>query len=190
MKIELGALSGRPNSTWELNDAQTREFRSKFSNEPTLSDRATTGLGFKVEGFRDDDEVTVWNELVDANREGKEYNWLDEGRTLERYFAMQRGRLLAALQRTTGLFGNYLSELEAQPGGPCGWPNKKPGSRPKNVLGQPHGERLAARAAVLSPKRSPVPSPGAMQWNMPAVRGQGARSVKAAATRQPMVHTW
>jgi hypothetical protein len=39
---------------------------------------------------------------------------------------------------TVGSFGTYLFELEAQPGGPCGWPNKKPGSKPKNIFGQPH----------------------------------------------------
>jgi hypothetical protein len=90
MRIELNAFSGRPNPTWSLNDEEAREFLARFQTLKTSDSKRTPydGLGyrgFKVAGFQEYDEVTVWGEIVEASRGGKRYRWLDEGRGLEKF---------------------------------------------------------------------------------------------------------
>jgi len=46
-------------------------------------------------------------------------------------------------QASGGPNGNYLFELEAQPGGPVGWPIKKTGSKPIAISGRPRDDRPA-----------------------------------------------
>jgi hypothetical protein len=48
-------------------------------------------------------------------------------------------------EHENGPFGNYLSALAAQPGGPEGRPNTTAGSQPIIVLGRPRGERPSCR---------------------------------------------
>jgi hypothetical protein len=90
MRIQLDAFSGRPNPTWSLNDEEAGEFLARFKALKTSDSRRTPydGLGyrgFKVAGFQDYDEVTVWDEIVEASHGGKRYQWLDGGRGLEKF---------------------------------------------------------------------------------------------------------
>ena len=50
-----------------------------------------------------------------------------------------------------GLYGNYLSELEAQPGGPSGRPLTTAGSKPIKKVGRPRGERPFPTSSLKEP---------------------------------------
>lgn len=68
-----------------------------------------------------------------------------------------------------GLFGNYLSELEAQPGGPSGWSHTTAGSKPIAVVDRPRGERPFPTLRVLGTDTAhlaPYPVPEA-EHNLP-----------------------
>jgi hypothetical protein len=90
IRAELDIFSGRPNPTWSLNDEQARELLARLKQlTPKASSRALyDGLGyrgFKLTGFQDFDEVVVQNEIVEARRGARRYQWLDEARNLETY---------------------------------------------------------------------------------------------------------
>jgi hypothetical protein len=90
MRIVLDAFSGRENPTWTLGDEQSREFATTFDSlgEGDPARRIEDGLGyrgFKVTGFRDYDELTVWKGVVQATRAGKVVRRNDKGRGLERF---------------------------------------------------------------------------------------------------------
>ncbi len=68
-----------------------------------------------------------------------------------------------------GLFGNYLSELEAQPGGPSGWSHTTAGSKPIAGIDRPRGERPFPTLRVLGTDTAhlaPYPVPEA-EHNLP-----------------------
>ena len=77
---------------------------------------------------------------------------------------------------TAGQNGNYLSELEAQPGGPEGRPHTTAGSKPIPILGRPQGVRPRSPdpnqcepASVIGAGRQhPVPGPVSFSRTHPA----------------------
>ena len=77
---------------------------------------------------------------------------------------------------TAGQNGNYLSELEAQPGGPEGRPHTTAGSKPIPILGRPQGVRPRSPdpnqcdpASVIGAGwKHPVPGPVSFSRTHPA----------------------
>jgi hypothetical protein len=89
MRIELNAFSGRENPTWNLTDEQAKEFATALdalkAGDPGKPLKDGLGYrGFKVTGFRDYDELVVWNDVVQGTRAGKTTRWHDKDRALER----------------------------------------------------------------------------------------------------------
>ena len=90
MRISLCIYSGRRDPGWEAGDGEGKHFSARFDAlkarevqeplNPVLGYR-----GFLVHGFRSYDRIWVWNGTVEATRDGKSYQWEDEGRTLEKH---------------------------------------------------------------------------------------------------------
>jgi hypothetical protein len=90
MRIELDAFSGRENPSWALSGEQAKEFATLFESlgADDSKKEIRDGLGyrgFRITGFRDYDEVRVWNGIVRADRAGKISRWHDNRRGLERF---------------------------------------------------------------------------------------------------------
>jgi hypothetical protein len=89
VQFSLSIYSGRKAPHWDASDEEIKSFTAKFDAlkardaqkplNPVLGYR-----GFLVDGFRSYDRVWVWNGTVEATREGKIYQWVDEGRALEK----------------------------------------------------------------------------------------------------------
>jgi hypothetical protein len=89
-QITPSLYSGLKNPTWTLTEAQDKRFIARFdaliTGEPKAKPKPQFGYrGFHVTGFRDYDELTAWNEIVEATRGVKTYRWHDKDRTLERF---------------------------------------------------------------------------------------------------------
>ncbi len=88
VQFSLGIYSGREDPTWKASEEEVRAFTAKFDAMKTRNPQEplTGGLGyhgFLVKGFRPYDRIWVWKGTVEATREGKTYQWVDEGRALE-----------------------------------------------------------------------------------------------------------
>ena len=90
VQFSLPIYSGREDPTWKASEKDVRAFTTKFDAMKTRNPQEplTGGLGyhgFLVKGFRPYDRIWVWKGTVEATREGKTYQWVDEDRALERF---------------------------------------------------------------------------------------------------------
>ena len=99
-----------------------------------------------------------------------------------------------------GQNGNYLSELEAQPGGPEGRPHTTAGSRPIATTGRPQGVRPRSLNSdhAVSPnlpeirREHPVPSPVSFSRtdSSPEVQRSGAAGILLGYESSWFNHAW
>lgn len=90
VRFSLGIYSGREDPIWTASDDDVKAFTAKFDamKAKNPQERLTGALGyhgFLVKGFRPYDRIWVWKGTVEATREGKTYQWVDEDRALERF---------------------------------------------------------------------------------------------------------